>query len=148
MQVKRRISLVLALGGLLAATGFGCGGGGEDTLPREAVSGTILFEGAPLTQGSIQFMPMAQSETGAATAGASSITDGKYSIAQEQGLVPGAYKVIISSAPPGEPVTEEMPGMAPPTPRDLIPAKYNASTTLNAEIKAGVDNDINFDLKK
>jgi hypothetical protein len=142
------LSLALALGGLLAMTGLGCGGS-EDTLPREAVSGTVAFDGKPLAQGTIQFMPTAQGEGGAATAGSGIITDGKYSIPKDQGLIAGGYKVVISSAPPGSDApAEEMPGMAPPPPKDLIPAKYNANTTLNAEIKAGTNNVVDFDLKK
>lgn len=148
MQVNRRLSLTLAIGGLLAISGIGCGGA-SDTLPREAVSGSIQFEGKPLAQGTIQFMPTAQAEGGAATVGSGIITDGKYTIAKDQGLLPGGYKVVISSAPPGDGApAEEMPGMAPPPPKDLIPAKYNANSTLNAEIKAGTDNVVDFDLKK
>jgi hypothetical protein len=147
MEMKRRLCLTLVLGGLMTVAGVGCGGA-DDTLPREAVSGTVSFEGAPLAQGTIQFMPTAQGADGSATVGSGIITDGKYSIAQEQGLVPGTYKVIVSSAPPGPPVTDEAPGIVPPTPRDLIPAKYNAASTLTAEVKAGTDNTFDFDLRK
>ena len=40
-----------------------------------------------------------------------------------------------------------MPGGAGTPNKELIPAKYNAESTLTAEVKAGGPNDFPFDLK-
>src|SRR5689334_16793809 len=71
----------------------GCSGSGDE-LPREAVSGTVKLDGQPLANGAIQFTP----DSGGATSGGSTITDGQYSIEQENGLVPGSYKVAVNAA--------------------------------------------------
>jgi hypothetical protein len=147
MPFSRRVPVVALLGSLVAIAA-GCGGEGGDSLPREPVSGSITFAGAPLATGTIQFFPLQQG-AGNATVAFGMIADGKYAIPREQGLVPGGYKVIVSSSPAGgEPEAGTMPGMSPPPVKDLIPAKYNANTTLNAEIKKDAENVVDFDLKR
>ena len=76
------------------------------------------------------------------------IKDGKYSLPQEQGLVPGSYKVMISSAtdPGAQQGPDDMPGKHGPPPKDLIAAKYNVQTKLTAEVKEGVSNTFDFSL--
>jgi len=74
----------LVAGLLLAA---GCG-----DMRRAAVNGTVLVDGKPLETGSINFFP-AEDTTGP-TAGAR-IDNGKYSIAQKNGVVVGKNKVEI-----------------------------------------------------
>lgn len=144
-----RTAGLLALLGLLGA---GCGSG--DNLPREAVSGTVQFEGKPLDSGDIQFFPTGAAENAIATGGP--ISAGKYAIPQADGLTPGTYKVMISSA--GAPPTKgkgaqaeevgEMPGLGPLHAEELIPAKYNNQSELTATVKAGGPNVFPFDLTK
>jgi len=118
--------------------------GPSDTLPREAISGTVTLDGKPLPAGRIEFQPSGQAETTAASGG---ITDGSYRIRQDEGPVPGTYKVSVTSAvttakpPPGA-----MPGDTPPPPKEPIPAKFNAQTKLTAEVKKGGPNTFNFEL--
>ena len=77
------------------------------------------------------------------------IKDGKFTIEREGGPVPGGYKVMIFSSGGAAPApTEEMPGMAPPPAKELIPPQYNSASTLNAEVKADGDNTFDFPLKK
>src|SRR3954453_17607629 len=79
----------------VAAATFSPGCGGEaDSLPRQAVSGTVTMKGAPLPAGMIQFQPTAPHRV---TGGGGGIPDGAYSIAKAQGLVPGTYRVSITS---------------------------------------------------
>ena len=79
--------------GMLALGSSGCGES-PDKLPREAVSGSVTLEGQPLVKGTIVFAPTTDKIATTATAG---IIEGKYSIPRGEGLVPGTYKVAISS---------------------------------------------------
>jgi hypothetical protein len=122
----------------------GCGGAGDE-LPREAVSGAVKFNGGPLKAGMIQFQPADQSAT---TAGAAGITEGSYSIAKAEGLVPGKYLVSITSTP-AAPATPPviMPGDPVAPPKEPIPAKYNAKTNLTAEVTKGGPNNFDYALE-
>jgi len=127
-----------------AAAAFpACGQG--DGLNRQAIHGTVTLDGKALPKGLIQFQP--DSESVPVAAGAA-VSDGKYSIPREQGPVPGKYKVTIS-ADAGKPVAmvDGMPGGAGTPNKELIPAKYNAKSTLTAEVKAGGPAEFPFELK-
>jgi hypothetical protein len=124
----------------------GCGGG--DSLPREAVSGTVKFDGAPLKSGMIQFQPTSAGET---QAGVAPIIDGRYTVDRSNGLVPGRYQVIVTGilAPPEAP-KNEMPGdtRPPKAPaKEVIPEKYNARSELAAQVTKEGPNTFDFDLK-
>jgi hypothetical protein len=124
----------------------GCGGP-ADELPRQAVGGSVTFNGKPLKEGSIQFQPASTRE---ATAAGGPIVDGKYSIAKSEGLVPGKYQVIISGIKAEAVATKaELPGESKPAPvaKDPIPAEYNARSKLTAEIKKDAANAFDFDLQ-
>ena len=125
-------------------TPTGCGGPG-DGLPRQAVSGSVTLKGQPLPQGTIQFLPTTDKQP---TAGAVEIKDGKYSLPQVQGLVPGSYKVMISSAKDSgaQQGPPDSPGKHGPPPKDLIAAQYNVQTKLTAEVKEGGSNTFDFSL--
>jgi hypothetical protein len=118
----------------------------SDGLPRLAVSGTVTLDGQPLPKGLIQFLPSSQQEV---MSGGAVIEGGNYSIARNEGLLPGKYRVEITSSagseppPPGEP-----PGPARVTAKDVIPEQYNLKSTLTAEVKAGGTNTFEFPLKK
>jgi len=126
----------------------GCGAAG-DGLPRQPIWGTVTLDGQPLAKGVITFTPTA----GQPTQSGGIITGGKFSVPRGQGPVPGKYSVSISSASaeaqlPPEEVKTGMPGyVSPNRTRDPIPSKYNANTTLTAEVKEGGDNSFQFDLK-
>ena len=131
--------------GIVVLALFGGCGGAEDDLPRQEVSGSVILQGEPLSEGMIQFRP----ETNQGTFASAAITAGKYSIPRPEGPVAGGYRVIITSPPKSTAAPSEGgPGKAPPSPPDRIPKKYNASSTLNAEVKAGQPNSFDFDLKK
>lgn len=127
----------------------GCGGGSEDGLPRQAVSGKVTLDGKPLERGVISFTPDAQATS--PVTGGGVIADGAYAIPREQGLTPGKYKVSInaSDAPaalapgeaPGGPA--RVKGKAQPAPS--APAK-SAPSTFEAEVKAGGSNSLDFAL--
>jgi hypothetical protein len=142
----------------------GCGPASVDNLPRQAVSGKVTLDGAPLARGTIQFTPTTDLPTPAMV----SINAGSYSIPEAQGLVPGTYKVSIqgggSTAPlekfgemPGKAHREQaeaadkkqrvaMFGKAGASPVRSIPARYNTDTELTAEVKDRASNDFDFAL--
>jgi hypothetical protein len=147
MMVQRPFRLSgAALVLILGLLGSGCGEG--DELPREAVSGTVTLDGKPFEKGTIQFTPAATSTQGAAVQGGAMIEAGKYSISRDRGLVPGTYQVAIFSGGTGKPaIGPNGPVTGGPAPaREQIPPKYNAQSTLKAEVKKGGPNNFPFEL--
>jgi hypothetical protein len=142
-------TLVLATVLLAAA---GCSSQSGDELPREAVSGTVTLDDQPLADGLIQFTPAGGSvEGGTPTGGGSTIKGGSFYISRETGLVPGNYNVAINAAAPRGERTKPAQvgaGKAEELAKELIPAKYNAKTTLKTEIKKGGSNSsLKFELQ-
>jgi hypothetical protein len=127
----------------LAATVLCIGCGEDNPLGRHAISGMVTFQGQPLSHGTIEFMPVTDGvHTG------SRIADGRYEIPQEQGLPPGKYQVMISSAGPGTAPREvELPGESPPLSPERIPARYNAKSELTIDVTPESKGVYNFDLK-
>ena len=136
---SRLLSLVLCLAAL---TLLGCSGSNDKN--TAVVRGKITYKGAPVTKGTITFVPdvMGTSAYGAIN------PDGTYSLStyeKDDGAVVGMHKVSITSK-------EEQTNFeanAPPTDgKWLIPGKYflEASSGLTANVKAGQENEINFDL--
>jgi hypothetical protein len=140
---KHRMRLLLVVESVAVALLLGCGGA-EDELPREAIFGTVKFNGEPLKEGRIQFQ-------GSAPGGAG-IADGDYSIPKAEGLVPGKYQVLIfgaaAHAQPA-PATAGMPGDTPPPKkgaREPIAEKYNTKSTLTAEVRKDGPNKFDFEV--
>src|SRR4051794_37265346 len=113
--------------------GLGCGA--SDNLPREAVSGAVSVEGKPLKSGMITFIP---NESNTPTQGGAVVLEGKYTIPKNQGLVPGKYRVVITS-PEDKPEvivdkTNNAPGLPPIPAKEVIPKHYNSESLLTAEV--------------
>ena len=135
-------SLVGVLGVCAVAAGLaGCTGGGEK---RYAVSGEVKWRSKPLDKGAITFLP---EDPSLGAAGGSMIKDGRYDIPARDGLLPGRYKVLITSADPsGASDPDALPGPSGPLPKDRVHPKYNTQTTLIREVKAEGPNTFNFDV--
>ncbi|MGL6096767.1 MAG: hypothetical protein ACRC7O_13345, partial [Fimbriiglobus sp.] len=87
------------------------------------VTGTVSLDGAPLDGGAVTFL---DTKTGAA-AGGGPLTAGGFTVH----VPPGRYKVsVVASRPAGPPV----PGMGEPPLVSVVPARYNANTTLSADV--------------
>lgn len=136
----------------------GCGGSAAG---RSAVQGTVKFDGQPVSQGVIAFIP-----TGA-TRGPSTgaeIKAGKYQILADQGPVLGPHRVEITATRAGG--ATEVKGLgqgggpsgggpsgggpsgggSAAKIEMYIPEQYNKQSKLEFVIKAG-RNEANFDLK-
>lgn len=101
----------------------GCGGDG-----RILAEGIVEYpKGTPIAKGSIRFFP---GPGGPASEGSAPIVAGKFKFASGTGLLPGSYKVTVSSAiGPAGPEDQGMPGAGGMKPqfKDL-PAKYSSSS--------------------
>lgn len=77
---------------LFASLVSGCGGGDPN---RGAVRGTITIDGKPVTQGTVDFMPIDRSL--GSTAG-TTIEDGKYDLARIKGATVGKNRVVVAGS--------------------------------------------------
>lgn len=106
---------------------------GCDGAKAHQVSGTVTFDGEPVKEGHIAFLP---------NGGGGSITDGRYSISTP----PGSFKVEINASklqklPPGQ---VGMDG-AKEEVREYIPERYNSKTELKADVSGSTT--LDFTLK-
>lgn len=114
----------------------GCGNRGPE---RVAVSGTVSFNGQPVSEGFIRFVPLS---TNPGPATAATINDGKYRADARGGVPVGTHnvrieayrKVSVKNAMP-------VPGVPNATQEDhrqqWLPAKFNTNTTLEITIESG-----------
>jgi hypothetical protein len=154
-MIPPRSTYHLLLGLSLGIATTGCTGSGDD-LPREPITGTVTMDGQPLPEGAIQFSPTGDTTKGTAVGANAEIKDGQFSIAREDGLVPGTYKVSISHAELKEAtakgktntkVDTKIPSRTKSIGPELIPAKYNAQSEHKTENKPGGVKDLKYDLK-
>lgn len=141
-----RFSKRVLAAGLGSAIGLsllaGCGSNSD----RLAVSGKVTFDGAPLDSGSIRFTSTGDQKL---TVSGALIKDGEYNITEEKGLLPGGYRVQITS-----PDLNAPPVMSPPTPSgpsfavapERIPPEYNVNSKLSVDVAADGDNHFEFDI--
>ena len=132
---------------LCALTLTGCFGSSKEGLERAAVSGTVSFDGKPLSEGSIQFIPDldAKGQRVHGKAVQAIITNGVYSLTNDQGPVVGANKIMVNATrKTGK--FQNFDGVKTEIMQQYIPAKYNADSTLRYEVKAG-ENTADFSLQ-
>ena len=135
------------LGGIcLLALNAGCGK--SDPIPRAIVTGSVTFEGEPVVDGEILFVPAA-GVNGAPVQLA--IKDGRYSSARDEvdsrGIVIGSNEVKIYSMKLTGRKVKSLLGEETDEQIQMIPAKYNEATELQREITSGKQ-ELNFDLTK
>ena len=122
----------------------GCGK--VDDEGRLAISGTVTYDGQPVTSGNIGFIA---AKDGAGEPAGTDIVDGHYEIPRSEGPREGSYKIMIyADRPSGRTIaadegsSETMSQM-----EQYIPAIYNTRTTLMVDLSEDRD-DMNFVLKK
>jgi hypothetical protein len=127
---------------LLLAFATGCG---DDADSRFAVRGQVTLDGKPLDKAVIMFVPVESGkETGA------EIQNGRYTIAAEDGLSPGRYRVKIMPyiAPDfshfGSGHSQQPPA-APEKPPN-IPSRYQTGAELEAVATVDGDNQFDYEL--
>jgi hypothetical protein len=146
MQRASRLAGLLAL-----AVGLACAGGCGDATGKVPVSGSVTFKGQPLDEGVIEFVPAGELPAGVPyTKSGADVRNGKYSIPRAHGLVPGKYKVLISSG-----IKQEATGDEAPAPvgggkeafldkLDKIPQEWNVNSKQVVEAKQEGPNAFNF----
>ena len=138
MRLIRCALAVVVVGvGLLAQTG--CGEKSTSPVPLKTVTGTVTFNGSPLPQGTITFMPVAGS-----TSATGEIKDGKYTLSTFKpgdGAPAGDYKVAVQAWK----AIPEMGQEGDP----LIPKKYFGSnqSTLTAKVTDQSPQTLDFTLQ-
>jgi hypothetical protein len=140
----QRLSRLLVAASALALAG--CGASDSD---RSRVQGAVSYNGEPVDDGGIAFIP----EGGAPMGGAAQIRatgdirDGRYDLDGARGPSPGSYRVEIFwfkktgrqvASPSGKAFKDET--------KQVIPAKYNEKTELKVDVQPG-RNTFDFDLK-
>jgi len=149
--------MAVALLALLGVTGCGDDSGlGK----RYSVSGTVTYNGQPVEEGQISFVPVDQTKQLAANG---FIQDGHYSlttVSPQDGALPGEYKVTITSKEAdnsqvartimekGGGARQAEVGKATAKAKDRVPAKFQLPETsgLTAKVEEH-SNTIDFPLK-
>lgn len=124
---------------------FGCGQ--RSDLPRATVSGKVAFQGKPVPEGMIAFVPI--KETKGPTSSAI-IKEGVYEAAAAGGVPIGAHRVEIQAFRPrtGARRTHQSPFLQDREPREqYLPERYNRQSTLEITIDAESGGNHDFDLK-
>ncbi|MES2791274.1 MAG: hypothetical protein V4719_16785 [Planctomycetota bacterium] len=146
MFLKRMAAAACCL--IVVCSLSGCGGGVKG---RSGVQGTVKFDGQPIPEGVIAFIPIG---TTVGPSSGATIKNGKYSIAAEQGPVLGTHRVEITASRTSG--TKQVKGLGEGTGGPsgggsvtvlemYIPAQYNKKSKLEFVVKAG-SSDANFDL--
>ena len=91
----------------------------------------VMFQGAPLDQGSIDFTPQAPKER---IGSGAVIRAGEYSIDRDKGLPPGTYLVQIHSGKAAEPKPDEAPAAECPQ-RGAAPGQVQLAERVNDRSK-------------
>ena len=114
---------------LAAVAADGCGRSRSPSL-----HGKVTLDGEPVANGSIVFLPSTSDGPRAAAA----IEGGNYTVPASAGLAAGTYRVEINwRQPTGRKLPSADPGIEMDETKEAIPSKYNADSTLTAELTAG-----------
>jgi hypothetical protein len=137
---------------------FGCGGdSGKPKLGR--VSGTVIYNGKPVTKGIVSFIPISGPGMATGQSAAGEIgSDGSYQLTTFEsgdGAVLGEHRVIIQSREDdpalkggGMPIPDKLGRLNIKPPTYLVPQKYATTETspLNFTVREG-NNRYNIELK-
>lgn len=121
----------------------GCSSGNQ--FPTEEVRGKIMFRNAPVTTGTVVFVP----EGDMPSATGEIKPDGTFQLTtydEHDGAVIGMHSVMVTSL---EDMSDKLPEERSGTPRSLVPPKYSNYNTsgLTAEVTEGEANSVTLELK-
>jgi hypothetical protein len=134
----------------------GCGGGTPGHLPTASVFGRITYQGKPLAQGEITFIPTA-SGTGVRAAYGRLDEQGRYCLTTYRdgdGAILGEHRVAIASREEVSPDAGKQvspDGLVTPgiSPGSLIPERYANPATSGLKARVGKGgNEFNFELRE
>jgi hypothetical protein len=115
------------------------------TAGRQSLEGTVTFDGAPLAEGSILFVP--QDNTTSPTCGGK-ISQGRFSILPKDGAARGTFRVQITAVRnTGRKLTRPQDGQQMNETEQFIPARYNQNSELTATVGDKETNQFEFALK-
>ncbi|EAQ78046.1 hypothetical protein [Blastopirellula marina] len=103
MQIKNR---AYGLAGFLGITVMIAGCGRSDGFQRTMVSGTVTYQGEPISRGAIWFVPTASVGNQAPT-GFAIIQEGRFATAADKAPVAGLYTLKITGFDGAEPTAAE-----------------------------------------
>lgn len=140
----------LGLFGVVCVLLLLAGCGSKNPTGRTAISGTVTLDGVPLDRGSIKFEPVGAAAGSTAVNAGAAIDSGEYRLPADNGLLPGKYRVAISSpeqsssgtTDPAQAMAEAAKQPGP----DRIPAKYNVKSELEIEFVKGGTTEFPFEL--
>ena len=135
-------------GGMLFSLSTGivvlCLGCGPAT-DRLSLEGSVTFQDRPLEHGHVTFLT---TEGPPGPVCGAVVRDGRFDISSEQGLVPGTYRVLISSPGGIAPQTpEEIAAGASPRAMEQLPSRYNTESELTATVTPDGPNQFEFHLE-
>lgn len=121
----------------------GCGGGGLDTV---AVRGTVTYDGKPLENGTVRFVPV--DEDGLLAVGRIG-PGGQFTLATKgtDGVVPGDYKISVQSFIIDESVPKKDRELGIGGKKPAIPQKYSNPETSGLTETIDGSRTIDIDLK-
>lgn len=131
----QRLPSLMTVFCLIAILLLGCGGRRPN---QGTITGQISLDGAPVSDGRIQFEDIA----GAASSAGTKIENGAYRVVAPVASM--KVRIVAYREVPGK-FLEMNPGVKTPLIEQYIPAKYNENSELTADIKAG-ENTLDFKL--
>ena len=136
MRIDRMSFFSALLAGVTAVFLVGCSPAG---IKLDPVSGTVTFDGEPVSDGRIQFRAV----EGDQRAFGGKIEQGRYEVETAPGKM--TVEITASRIVPGK-FDESNPGEKTPVGEMYIPARYNSATELTAEIPSGGVKGLDFAL--
>jgi hypothetical protein len=138
-RVSLALSILLCLSCALTASCFtGCGNRGDGP-ERAVVSGTVTYNGKPIPEGMVRFVPL---QTSTAPVSGTSIVDGKYQCDAHGGVPVGTYTIQIE-ATHKVPFAPKQGERTPPlmaersVDRQYLPNRFNRDSQLQITIEPG-----------
>jgi hypothetical protein len=127
----------LLIFGLAISMLFGCGR--TSTLEMVGVGGSVTYQGKPIPEGEIRFMPQEGTKGPVSTA---IIQDGRYEVKARGGVPAGAHRVEIRAFRTlTSKAAMDLPGAAPGgVKQQYLPKKFNDQSEMKETIDSGTRN--------
>lgn len=128
---------VVVVSVLVCCVSLGCGGSLPDEPERVTVSGAVTYDGQPVADGEVRFVPTKGTEAPSSSA---MISGGAYKAEFKGGVPVGIHRVEIRGyRPKAGGAAEETPGVAAgeTLKEQYLPAKYNAKSELELTVESG-----------